>query len=217
MKTAIRITGIVLGAIVVVAIIASVLSGGKKGANASPAASPSHGSSASSYTDSNGFACDVADIGSDGLCPADPNSNSIDTNITPSDTPTPTPTSKPTYASLTDAGWAQIAKNPDGHAGEAYKVYGKITQFDSATGSDQFRADIGGARRYPDEFGYINYPTNTFLDGDSGILEPYVEGDLFSAKVSVVGAYTYTTTMGGEMSVPELRIVSIHKLGHVDN
>ena len=84
-------------------------------------------------------------------------------------------------------------------------MYGKITQFDSATGTEGFRADAGGVRQVPDSIGFVNYPTNTIFSGDSTMLTDFVEGDLFTAKVTVAGAYSYDTQIGGSTTAPQAR------------
>jgi hypothetical protein len=121
-----------------------------------------------------------------------------------------------TYAALSSREWAQIAKDPASHKGETYIVYGKITQFDSATGTEGFRADAGGVRQVPDSIGFVSYPTNTIFSGDSAMLTDFVEGDLFTAKVTVVGAYSYDTQIGGSTTAPQLAITSISRIGHAD-
>src|SRR5215831_2565175 len=137
------------------------------------------------------------------------------TTPAPSDPATATPPAPVTYKGLSDRQWEQIAKDPDTHADEAYIVYGKVTQFDAATGQSEFRADVGGTRQYPDEVGYVTtYPTNTVLSGDSAMLKPIVEGDLFTAEVQVTGSLTYDTQIGGSTTVPELQINSITVTGH---
>lgn len=117
-----------------------------------------------------------------------------------------------TYKKLTAREWALIAKNPDAHVGEAIIVYGYITQFDSATGSDTFRADVSGQRQSD----WYDYDTNTFLSGDEARLSDFVEDDIFVAKVTVEGSYSYETTMGGETTVPTLTVVSIKRIGTAD-
>jgi hypothetical protein len=130
---------------------------------------------------------------------------------------TPKPSAKPkpvVYKKLTARGWAKIAKSPDAHAGEAYIVYGRVSQFDSATGDDQFRADVDGVKHQV-EYGYVDYPTNTLMTNIMGDVSDLVEDDLFTAKVVVIGAYSYDTQIGGETTVPQLSIISIKVTGNV--
>jgi hypothetical protein len=37
--------------------------------------------------------------------------------------------------------WAEVVKSPDAYEGKQYVIYGQVTQFDSATEADTFRAD----------------------------------------------------------------------------
>ena len=132
----------------------------------------------------------------------------------PGNDPAPAAHAKRVYRKLTAHQWALIGKDPDAHAGETYIVYGEVTQFDANTGPAAFRADVGATRQYPDDTGFVNYPTNTVLDGDAGMLGPVVEKDLFTAKVTVTGTLDYDTQLGGTETVPELQIDSITVTGH---
>ncbi|MEU9828522.1 hypothetical protein [Micromonospora chersina] len=114
----------------------------------------------------------------------------------------------PSYKTLTARQWKLIAKNPDGHIGEHYVVYGRVTQFDAATGTDTFRADVAH-RRMSDEF---DYETNTMLSGTGTDLENLVEDDIFRANVMVLGSYSYDTQIGGSTTAPLLQIDSIKVL-----
>jgi len=126
----------------------------------------------------------------------------------PSTAPATSATPKPkpvTYEKITAREWKKLAKNPDAYAGKAYIVYGVITQFDSATGDDTFRADVDGVR-HSDRY---DYETNTILTNISGDVSDLVEDDLFQANVIVVGSYSYETTLGGDMTVPMLNVMKI--------
>lgn len=112
------------------------------------------------------------------------------------------------YEQLSKRQWLKIAKNPDSHIGEAIVVYGSVTQFDTATGVDTFRADVGASNR---EYSF-DYPTNTILSGDEDELSDLVEDDEFRAKVTVTGSLTYDTQIGGETTVPQLQVESIKVL-----
>ncbi|SCF16342.1 hypothetical protein GA0074695_3904 [Micromonospora viridifaciens] len=132
------------------------------------------------------------------------------TSAAPSPTKTtPPPKPKPpSYKTLSARQWKLIAKNPDAHLGEYYVVYGRVTQFDAATGTDTFRADIAH-RRMPEKY---DYETNTMLSGSESGLANLVEDDIFRAKVMVLGSYSYDTQIGGSTTVPLLRVDSIKVL-----
>lgn len=105
--------------------------------------------------------------------------------------------------------WALIAKSPDSHVGERIIVYGNVTQFDSATGTSIFRANVDGDQH--DQ--WYDYDTNTFLTGSDTMFAEVVQDDIFRAEVTVAGSYSYTTTMGGTMTVPQLTVDKIDVIG----
>lgn len=150
---------------------------------------------------------------------AKPSSKPPATTKAPSPKPTQPPktTTKPkpvVYAKLTARQWARIAKDPDAHTGESYIVYGVVTQFDAATGTDTFRAEVDGVKHRP-EYGYVDYPTNTLLTNFSGDVSDLVEDDLFTAKVLVLGSFSYDTQIGGSTTVPHLQVMSLTVTGSV--
>jgi hypothetical protein len=91
-------------------------------------------------------------------------------------------------------------------------VYGQVTQFDSATRTSTFRANVDGAA-HKVSYGYADYKTNTMLTGPDDQLKDIVDGDLFRAEVTVAGALSYDTTMGGSTTVPKLEITAIKVTG----
>jgi hypothetical protein len=111
--------------------------------------------------------------------------------------------------------WQLIAKDPDAHAGERVVVYGQVTQFDATTGTDNFRANVDGVVHKP-EYGYADYETNTLLSGDEAALKDVVQGDLFKAEVTVAGAKSYDTAIGGNTTAPQLTVTKIDVVGHLD-
>jgi len=123
-----------------------------------------------------------------------------------------TPLAEPTV--INERQWSLIAKDPARHVGERVVVFGKVTQFDSATGTGAFRANVG-AKRLPVTYGFVNYPTNTVLSGDEGGLANLVEGDIFRAEVTVTGPYSYDTQIGGSTTVPALTVTAYKVIGHV--
>ncbi|MBX7266915.1 hypothetical protein KIF24_13345 [Micromonospora sp. Llam7] len=137
---------------------------------------------------------------------ADPTTAAPATTVPSPTRTTPAPRPKaPSYRTLSERQWKLVAKNPDAHIGKTYVVFGKVTQFDAATGVDTFRADVAH-RRMASEY---DYETNTLLSGDADELEDVVEDDIFRADVTVLGSFSYDTQIGGETTVPLLSIDSI--------
>ncbi len=135
----------------------------------------------------------------------------------PSDDTTETPTAPPkrSYESLSSRKFKLMAKDPDSYIGKTYVVYGEITQFDSATGTDTFRADTG-PKKLRISYGFVDYSQNTILSGSESKLKKLVEGDCFTAKVTVLGSYSYDTQIGGNTTVPLLQVDSISVYGSTD-
>jgi hypothetical protein len=105
--------------------------------------------------------------------------------------------------------WALVEKDPDAHAGEFYVIYGQITQFDAATGEESFLADT--AHENTMSYGYFE-GENTWLTGRAQRLSNLVKDDVFRATVEVKGSYSYDTQMGGNTTVPELRVLKITRV-----
>jgi hypothetical protein len=124
--------------------------------------------------------------------------------------PAPQPAAPP--KAITARDWAKIAKDPDSHVGEAIIVYGEVTQFDSATGTGVFRANVDGVKHQV-SYGFADYPTNTVLSGDGSALGDLVQGDLFKAEAVVAGSLSYETTMGGNLSAPKLTVSKVTVIG----
>lgn len=118
--------------------------------------------------------------------------------------PKPAPVSDG-YKAITPRQWLLIAKDPDSHIGESIVVYGVITQFDSSTGTDNFRANVDGIHHVDD----YEYDENTVLSGDESDFADLVQDDEFKAKVTVIGSLSYDTQIGGSTKVPQLTVDSI--------
>lgn len=146
----------------------------------------------------------------------------------PADEPTAEATDEPTqsaapppasakkdYKTLSSRAFKLMAKDPDSYIGKTYVIYGEITQFDSATGTDTFRADTG-PKKLRISYGYVNYGQNSMLNGTESKLKKLVEGDCFKAKVTVLGSYSYDTQAGGNTTVPLFQVDSISVYGSTD-
>ncbi|HEX5907538.1 MAG TPA: hypothetical protein VFY56_11015 [Propionibacteriaceae bacterium] len=123
----------------------------------------------------------------------------------PKKTETPEPKAEPAQR-VTKREWAKIVKNPDRYAGERYIIYGQVTQFDSATGDEGFRADTAHTNTL--SYGIFD-GKNTVLSRSANPLDDLVEEDVFRASVEVIGSYDYDTQIGGETSAPHLKVLSI--------
>lgn len=119
-------------------------------------------------------------------------------------------TPPPPHRAVDAHGWQVIAKDPDAHKGERIIVYGRVTQFDAATGDDTFRASVDGVDHPGDAYAF---DTNTMLDGNAAALKDVVNDDLFRAEVTVAGSVSYDTQIGGNTTVPVLTVDTIRVTG----
>jgi hypothetical protein len=137
------------------------------------------------------------------------------TTVGPTASPVPTPTPPPllvtpaSYQQLGSRGWAQLMKSPDDYLGQGYIVWACISQFDSATGPGAFR---GQAYYKNAEYWYLD-GTNAVFVGDEGTLRPFVQDDVVLMNTIDLGSYSYETTIGGTLTVPEFAVVKITRKG----
>lgn len=117
------------------------------------------------------------------------------------------PADPASYATISDHDWALIVKDPDAHAGEQIIVYAEVSQFDSLTGTDTFRAS---ATAGPTEY-YFADGENAIFVGDPNTLAPVVEGDVVRVHATVEGSQTYKSPMG-DITVPVLHVDFIEVL-----
>jgi hypothetical protein len=102
--------------------------------------------------------------------------------------------------------WAKIVKKPESYKGDRYIIYGQVTQFDSATGDENFLADT--AHRNTMSYGFFD-GDNALLTGSAEQLDDLVEDDVFRASVTVLGKIDYDTQIGGNTTVPLLKVNSL--------
>ena len=109
------------------------------------------------------------------------------------------------FPALDGATWAQIIKNPDAYVGTRAVLYGEVVQFDVNTGSCAFRMQTG-----PAETKYsFDYDQNTYMNAGAAncaLLGPIVQDDHLRMWVTVTGANTYSTSIGGTATALELDI-----------
>lgn len=113
-------------------------------------------------------------------------------------------------ARITNAGFpdertlALVLKDPDAHVGEVFRVWGEIMQFDSRTGPGEFLANV--ANRNTTSYGFFDGETALF-SGNEAQLARFVQDDLLTAVVQVVGSYSYDTAVGGSNAVAQFKII----------
>lgn len=114
------------------------------------------------------------------------------------------------YKELDSREWAQVLKNPDAFIGDTIVVYGQITQFDAATGTDSFRAEA----YYMNAGSDIYYEgENSYFTGDEEMLRKYVADDIVKMWVTSLGSYSYDTQAGGNTTVPLFSVDEIELIG----
>ena len=117
------------------------------------------------------------------------------------------------YATLSSRKFKLLVKDPDSQVGKTYVLYGEVTQFDAATGKDTFLANSGPAKKRI-SYGFTTYAQNSEFTSDEIMLGDLVQGDCFTAKVTVLGSISYDTQSGGRTTVPKFQVDSISVYGH---
>lgn len=105
---------------------------------------------------------------------------------------------------------ARLAKKPDSYLGDTMVVWGKVTQFDAATGTCIFRANIGHANMASE----WDYEYNSILvsgDGEEDCpkLDDIVTDDEVKITAVSMGSYSYDTQVGGNTTVPMFKVEKI--------
>jgi len=118
----------------------------------------------------------------------------------------------PVFGDIDSRTWELVARDPDSHTGETYRVYGYVTQADSATGTEIIRANVDGQAQGQ----WYDYDVNTLVADQiaPNDLAGVVQGDLFVAEVTVVGSFSYDTQIGGSTTVPLVSVNTITITGH---
>ena len=124
----------------------------------------------------------------------------------------PAPTVSPedldpsTYQALSPRDFALWVKNPDANTGRKIVLYGVVTQFDTGTGQDSFRANAGA------EAG--DYAEGTiFYARDPSILSQVVAQDAVTIWCQGNGTETYKSTNNVEVTLPKFWINIIKDSG----
>lgn len=93
----------------------------------------------------------------------------------------------------------QLARTPDDFKGKKAKFTGKVIQVMEGKGETQLRIAVSG-----------NYDKVLYVAYKSDIINSRVlENDNVTVKGKSAGIYTYTSTMGGEISIPAMLVEKI--------
>ena len=110
----------------------------------------------------------------------------------------------------------QIEKNPDGLKGECFVMYGRIVQFDSNTGPCSFHANIArnqSSRWYDYDvrstFGYEDDEILSAFRQDCPELDRIDGDDFIKVWGTVLGSFSYDTSIGGSNTVPSFKIEKV--------
>ena len=114
---------------------------------------------------------------------------SLDKCVANTPAPTPVPVS---YAKLTQRAWQLLVKAPDNYTGNAYQVWGCISQFDAATGTDTFRAQAS----YTKVTYWYSDADNALFTGDETALADFVESTWSSCMSSASDRSLTTRRLG---------------------
>lgn len=93
----------------------------------------------------------------------------------------------------------ELARNPDNNKGKKVTFTGKVIQVIRGDGEDQFRVSV------KDDYNKVIFVTYTPKDGENKILE----NDKVVIRGVSVGEISYTSTMGGKISIPGIEAHSI--------
>ncbi len=120
-------------------------------------------------------------------------------------------TSTKSYAQLSKRSMAKVIRDPDSYVGKKYVIYGEVTQYDSATGNDDFRADVAYKNTATGNYGYFDGENAMITKGAANISD-IVEDDIVKMYVTVVGSYSYDTQIGGSTSAPQFKVNIIKRV-----
>lgn len=102
-----------------------------------------------------------------------------------------------------DISYDNLARTPDDFLGQKVGLYGRVIQVMEGNGTTQLRVAVND-----------DYDTVVLVEYDSSISSMRVlEDDLVDMYGTSYGLYTYTSTMGGEITIPALgiNVIDIHQ------
>lgn len=119
-------------------------------------------------------------------------------------------TNPASYEQVSTRDFALIVRDPSAARGRKLVLYGYVSQFDSATGTNQFRASVDSQPLGS----WYEYDHNVVIKAsDRALVANVVEDDLITLWVEVDEPLTYDTTLGGSTTVPSFRLNMIEVTG----
>jgi len=150
----------------------------------------------------------------------DPTTTTTTQPTTTTTRPTTTTTTRPTttttlnfdnFSEIGDRDYELMTRQSD-CLGETYVIYGHVTQFDSATGADGFRANTAGTAQED----WFDYDINTILTGSADLFSNVVNDDIVKMWVQCLGPFEYESTLGATLTVPSFEVMQIEVIGTSD-
>lgn len=118
------------------------------------------------------------------------------------------------YKAIDKRALAKVVRNPEAYVGQKYVIFAEVTQFDSITGGDRFRADV--AHKDIRSYGYWTGGENSMVDAGAADFSEVINGDVVKMYVVVSGVESYETTMGATLTVPIFEANILKVIGSAD-
>ena len=121
------------------------------------------------------------------------------------------PAADAAYQVLDAREFAKVVKDPDAAKGRLLTLYGRVIQFDTATGPERFLCYCSGEPVIKkDGPKMLQYSENrACVRGSRDVLADVVDGDFFEAGASIVGVFSYENGLGSSVKCPEFVIGKI--------
>lgn len=112
-----------------------------------------------------------------------------------------------TYRPVSERDLQLIVKDPEKASGDKIVIFARVAQADSATGSSTIRVNVRAVQEST-EFG----DNAVVVVDDPSILEPIVADDQVRLYVTVEGAQSYDTQIGGRTTAPKFTAAIIEPI-----
>jgi len=104
-----------------------------------------------------------------------------------------------------------VVKNPDAYKGKLFVIYGQIHS-SSTPPREPTRCLADTASRNTMSYGFFDGENSMLAGTGSAPVRTSLEDDVFRATVEVTGSFSYDTQIGGNTTVPLLKVVRIKRV-----